>query len=144
MLKALQAIHANLGTQSVFALQPFVVSIRQHDRHALQLQRFDNFEVLTVANKSKLWVIDGQHRVHAIRAFRDFLYEVQVSPHYPEVTVGTTDKYFLYGDSSTPRTEPEGQAWRLVEYQFSQCDTPVAIFTTLDLPQERQMFHETP
>jgi hypothetical protein len=140
---ALESIYRTLGGQPVFALQPFVVSIRQQDRPLLQTHRTDNFEVLTVANKTKLWVIDGQHRVHAIRAFRDFLYNVQVSNLYPAVTIGSAEGgHYLFGDSSTPRTEAAGQAWRLVEYQFSQCDTAVSIFTTLDLMQERQMFHD--
>ncbi len=142
VLTALRSIHQSIGGQPVFALQPFVVSIRPQDHNDLQVQRTDNFEVLTVPNKSKLWVIDGQHRVHAIRAFRDFLYELQVSNFYPSVAIGNTDGHYLFADSSTPRTDAAGQAWRLVEYQFSQCDTPVSIFTTLDIAQERQLFHD--
>ena len=87
-------------------------------------------------------MIDGQHRVHAIRAFRDFLYEVHVQNHYPSVTIGDTQGFYLYGDGSTPRTEADGQAWRRVEYQFSQCDAPINVFTKLDIAQEKQLFHD--
>jgi len=142
VLSSLQAIHSTLGGQPVFALQPFVVSVRAQDRNALEITHIDKLEVLTIANKAKLWVIDGQHRVHAIRAFRDFLYEVQTSNHYPSVNIGTTTGHYLFGDASTPRNDADGQAWRMVEYQFSQCDAPVCIFTTLDIAQERQLFHD--
>ena len=142
VLASLQLMHRTLGAQPVFALQPFVVSVRQQDRGELSTQRTENFEVLTIANKSKLWVIDGQHRVHAIRAFRDFLYEVHVRNHYPSIKIGDTDGFCLYSDSSTPRTEVEGQAWRRVEYQFNQCDVALNIFTDLDISQEKQLFHD--
>jgi hypothetical protein len=142
VLESLGRFHSDLGGQPIFALQPFVLSIREQDRMALHIARMDNFEVLTIPNKTKLWVIDGQHRVHAIRALADFFSEVQANNHYPAVKIGRDGEYHLYADSTTARTEPDGRAWRLVEYQFSQCDVGANIFTTLDIRQERQLFHD--
>ena len=51
VLASLESIYTTMGGQPVFALQPFVVSIRPQDRDELNVQRMDNFEVLTIANK---------------------------------------------------------------------------------------------
>ncbi len=141
-VKSLRAIRRDLGTQPAFALQPFIVSVRPQDHAHLEVTSVGALQLLTIASKAKFWVIDGQHRLCAIRAVSDFLDLVQNHATYQPVRIGDEFAEHLYGDPEKPPTTADREAWRLVQWEFTQCDVAANVFTDLTIEQERQLFHD--
>jgi hypothetical protein len=142
VVKCLRAIRRQLGTQPAFALQPFIVSIRPQDHEQFDVTSTDAVQLLKISSKAKFWVIDGQHRLCAIRAVSNFLDLVQNHATYQPVQIGEGFAEYLFGAAESPLTLPMRQAWRRVQWQFAHCDVAANIFVDLDIEQERQLFHD--
>ncbi|MEJ0034832.1 MAG: DNA sulfur modification protein DndB [Gammaproteobacteria bacterium] len=142
VVKSLRAFRRQLGVQPAFALQPFIVSIRKQDHDQLTVTTSGALDLLTISSKAKFWVIDGQHRLCAIRAVSSFLDSVQNHATYQPVRIGAEFAEYLFGEADVSLTPSLRQAWRLVQWQFAHCDVAANVFTDLEIEQERQLFHD--
>jgi hypothetical protein len=138
---ALLTIQREIGSQPYIAMQPITANIRncQFGGEGLRYERSGGVITVYLADKHVLWVIDGQHRRHAMQLVFDFLKAVLNTGKYPR-------KPALYLPSDDERREPtpeEMGVWAAAfEAARSDCTIVVETHLGLDFEQERQLFHD--
>lgn len=137
----LNAIQQDIGSQPYIAMQPITANIRncQFGGEGLRYERNGGMITVYLSDKHVLWVIDGQHRRHAMQLVFDFLNTVRNSGKYPR-------KPALYLPTDDERREPtpeELSVWTAA-YEAARTDCFIVIETHLGLDpeQERQLFHD--
>ncbi len=138
---ALLAIQRDIGSQPYIAVQPITANIRncQFGGEGLRYERNGGMITVYLSDKHILWVIDGQHRRHAMQLVFDFLKGVLNTGKYPR-------KPSLYLPSDDERREPtteEVAVWAAA-FEAARTDCSIVIETHLGLSfeQERQLFHD--
>lgn len=140
---ALALMLETMGRQPYMALQPLVANIRacRPAGEGIRGRRLQNRDDVTVgfeiflSQKHVLWIIDGQHRRMAMKMVFDFLDQLMRMQAYPK-------KGSLYPDSGElgPETLAAWQEVHGVTRTF--CKVAVEVHLGLDVPQERQLFHD--
>lgn len=138
---ALSAIERDIGSQPYIALQPLTTNIRncQFGGEGLRYERNGGVITVFLSDKHVLWVIDGQHRRHAMQLVFDFLKYVRNTGKYPR-------KPALYVPTDDERRDPtteELAVWSAA-FEAARTDCTVVVETHLGLSsdQERQLFHD--
>ena len=139
--EALAAIRRELGTQPYISMQPITTNIRtcKFGGDGLEYRKEGGAITVFLSDKHVLWVIDGQHRRHAMHLVFEFLKAVVNNQKYPRKPV-------LYEPSDDPKREPtqdETAIWSEA-FQVARTDCSIAVETHLglDFDQERQLFHD--
>jgi hypothetical protein len=138
---ALIAIERDIGTQPYIAMQPITANIRncQFGGEGLRYERSGGVITVYLSDKHILWVIDGQHRRHAMQFVFDFLKAVLNTGKYPR-------KPALYLPADDERREPTSEelaVWASA-FEAARTDCSIVVETHLGLSpdQERQLFHD--
>lgn len=138
---ALMTIQKDIGSQPYISMQPITANIRtcKFGGEGLRYERNGGTITVYLSDKHVLWVIDGQHRRHALHLVFDFLKSVLNTGKYPR-------KPSLYLPSDDERREPtreEVNVWAAAfEAARTECSIMIETHLGLDYEQERQLFHD--
>jgi hypothetical protein len=138
---ALIAIERDIGSQPYIAVQPITANIRNCNfgGDGLRFERSGGVFTVYLSDKHVLWVIDGQHRRHAMHLVFEFLKTVLNAGKYPR-------KPALYLPSDDDRRDPtreEISVWAAAfECARAECSIVVETHLGLNFEQERQLFHD--
>jgi hypothetical protein len=140
--EALEEIQKNLGPQVYLSMQPLVANLRscQPGGNDVQGQRMEAsgetacFKIF-LSQKDILYVVDGQHRRHAMDMVFEFLGEVRQSRKYPKKPkLFDADGAIPFGILA---------AWEECdEVARAFCRIAVEVHLGLGVPQEQQLFHD--
>lgn len=138
---ALNAIQRDIGAQPYISMQPITANIRncKFGGEGLRYERNNGVITVFLSDKHVLWVIDGQHRRHAMHLVFEFLKAVLNNGKYPR-------KPALYLPTDDERREPtreEVAVWAAAfEAARTECSIVIETHLGLDYEQERQLFHD--
>lgn len=139
---ALLRVQTKVGKQPYISLQPIVANLRppycsegglgldwkQIQPGVIEVQLGDN---------NVLWVIDGQHRRHALDLVFAFLREIKLKHEYPK------RPNLIPQDKGEAMTSDELFVWSEVyEAATTGCSVMVEVHLGLNSDQERQLFHD--
>ncbi|NEW07368.1 hypothetical protein GK047_15295 [Paenibacillus sp. SYP-B3998] len=136
-----------IGKQPYLALQPIVANLRTAGRNGAELRgkplTTTNNEGIGVriwlGQKDILWVVDGQHRRKAMQIVIDFLEDIRMQQRYP----AQKSSLFPYGRNDRSIPQDELNVWiECYQVTRSECTVNVEIHLGLDIPEERQLFHD--
>jgi hypothetical protein len=139
--EALISIQREIGKQPYISMQPITANIRncQFGGDGLRYERKGGFFTVFLSDKHVLWVIDGQHRRHAMDMVFNFLKSVINKGKYPR-------KPALYVPPEDAKRDPtieEVKVWSSAfEAARSDCSITVECHLGLNVEQERQLFHD--
>lgn len=129
-----------LGKQPYLALQPLTANIRECEPGGADLrvkQSGDGQITVYLAQKHVLWVVDGQHRRHAMQLAFDFLKAVLATHKYSKGSL------YPLGERGSDVSSDELRVWALIyEAARSRCRVMVEVHLGLTAEQERQLFHD--
>jgi hypothetical protein len=140
--EALLRIQKNLGKQPYLALQPIVANLRpiscKPTGEGLNIKETAaGVIVVHLSDRDVLWVIDGQHRRHALDMVFEFLKEIKKNHDYPK----RLKLYPVEKGQTMPADELE--VWMEVfEAARTTSKIMVEVHMGLDAFQERQLFHD--
>jgi len=138
---ALEKIQRILGKQPYMAMQPITANIRscQFGGGGIKFRAAEEGGLVYafLAVKDVLWVVDGQHRRHAMDMLFDFLGTVTKSGRYPKrMPLFPSEK-----DGLVPADEQ--RVWlELFEIARTTCSVMAEVHLGLTADQERQLFHD--
>lgn len=147
-LEAFDNILRALGEQPYFSLQPLVCNVRNippggNGSGGIRGMRLETISGETaafrifLAERHTLWVVDGQHRRKGADLVIEFLEAVRSSGRYPAKSA------VLYPAKGTDVTEDEMVVWNeAYDAARSYATLTVEVHLGLDVPQERQLFHD--
>ena len=124
-----------LGIGPYQALQPFTANIRNIQDGGLEFEDTTIGVVLHLHKFQKLFVVDGQHRLHAGELVFEWLNSIITNAKYPKkgLWIGETQEV----------TSEELEVWYAVMTEFSNYFTvDVTVHLGLNADQERQLFHD--
>ena len=137
-----------LGEQPYFSLQPLVCNIRNTTPGGTGAGGIRGFRLETssgetaafrvfLSERHVLWVVDGQHRRHAVDQVMTFLEEVRQKGKYPGKGA------VLFADKGMQVSEAEMAVWNeAYDAARSFATLTVEVHLGLDITQERQLFHD--
>src|SRR5262249_39047606 len=141
---AFEALWQRIGKQPYLALQPITANIRNCEAQGdgLEFEKAPNGKILVyLADQHVLWVVDGQHRRHAMQMVVDFLKAIILTHKYPKrpaLFPFTKEELAADGVGSV-----EMDIWnRIYELWRSSCSVVVEVHLGLTPEQERQLFHD--
>lgn len=138
---ALLSIQRDIGSQPYIAVQPVTANIRtcQFGGEGLRYERNGGVITVYLSDKHVLWIIDGQHRRHAMQLVFDFLKSVLNTGKYPRKPA----LYLPTGDDRRDPTPEEIAVWASAfEAARTDCSVVVETHLGLNFEQERQLFHD--
>jgi hypothetical protein len=138
------ALWERIGKQPYLALQPITANIRSTGPQGdgLEFEKAANGKVIVyLADQHVLWVVDGQHRRHAMAMLFEFLRGIVLTHKYakrPALFPFTKDELAAAGVGSI-----ELDIWnRIYELWRSSASIMVEVHLGLTPEQERQLFHD--
>jgi hypothetical protein len=147
-LEAFDQILRALGEQPYFSIQPLVCNIRNIPLggtgaggiRGVRLETSGGetagFKVY-LSERHTLWVVDGQHRRKGADLTMEFLEVVRATGRYPAKSA------VLYPAKGQEVSEDEMVAWNeAYDAARSYATLSVEVHLGLDVPQERQLFHD--
>jgi hypothetical protein len=143
-LQAYLDIIAIFGAQPYQALQPIVANLRDYD-----LSRFDDptlYHLNQLGDKicvrvpftvgDILYIVDGQHRRHAMTLVLEFLRYIKTTGEYPK-------KGSLFSAEEKTVSPAQLQVWHdCLQVALTTCTVAIECHINLDPKQERQLFHD--
>ncbi len=139
-------VQNRLGTQPYLSLQPIVVNLRECQKEGKNipgrrlLTKKDEtaaFEI-TLSQKHKLWVVDGQHRRKAIQIVFEYLDYIVTNKKYPG-----KKQNLLVGDENVELSSKQINVWEECQrVSGSYCSLLLEVHLGLNAEEERQLFHD--
>ena len=139
---ALIKIRESLGISPYFSLQPIVANLRTLQNQKGQQvkvtvkQTPEEQEFALLRFEDVLFVVDGQHRRHAIESVEKFLLEIDRHEKLPS-------RSFFPASEEKMLTPADIEAWReVLEFMRKYCRLAVEIHIGLNGEKERQLFDD--
>ncbi len=134
-------IQKNLGKQPYLAMQPLTVNIRACEKGGrdLKFKRSDDGKItLFLGDHHVLWVVDGQHRRHAIQLLLEYLKDLISDYTYPK-----RNPLYEAATKGSDVDKSELVIWQKVyEIARSNCTVMLEVHLGLNAAEERQLFHD--
>lgn len=137
-----------MGTQAYLSMQPIVANLRTCSPGGVGVAGINGQRMMTkegetaafkvfLRQQDVMYIVDGQHRRHAMDMVFDFLNEVRNSSKYP------TKPRLFNSQDKTLLQKNVLEAWdECDEVARSFCSVAVEIHLGLDPRQEQQLFHD--